>query len=592
MNAPNSNPHITTLEGLLNSKGLDAGDFIDAINALSKIKKRDAEKEAKEEEKSSNPKTKYIKNKEYVYETRTDVFIFQNADTKSGRYYVWIYDDKTKRRFKQSLRTSNRIEALAKAEELYREHKDALRRGVKLTSINTHELIRLYQNERRQTLTNIPHQGITHDSFNTLVKHLTCWEKFINAQGFKNRTLEDIPPEVGKKFGIWMMEQPKERYDNKPRSNETVNHTIAAVKKMYRDVAIDEKYITMGEFPIFRYLKVNKDSKPKRDILEQEEFQDLRKWMTNVWCREKDIDDLERVKRYCYGLYLTIQYYGGFRNKEVLGIRWGDVKQIKKSSKLEARINRSIYIPEWNAKTGVSREVVAPIAMQFERLKAHYNKLGITEFGREDYVFINLAKTKRGHNIPYQQPAMEKRLKTVIEQSGLKKKLDDTGRHITQYSARHYAAVDALMRGLSVYDVAMNLGTSVNYIEKTYARQLTSMMRQKELTKSQGYWRAIEERATDKGKEAEISEEGNIKIDETEYDENNDFTKFHYNEWYSKQDERLQRYDDLHTLEFVRNDGRHPEDIEELRQECIKKWGIDSLEDLKRIDPEADERYK
>ena len=61
---------------------------------------------------------------------------------------------------------------------------------------------------------------------------------------------------------------------------------------MYRDVAIDEKYITMGEFPIFRYLKVQKDSKPKRDILEQQEFQDLRKWMTNVWCREKDIDEV------------------------------------------------------------------------------------------------------------------------------------------------------------------------------------------------------------------------------------------------------------------------------------------------------------
>jgi integrase len=263
---------------------------------------------------------------------------------------------------------------------------------------------------------------------------------------------------------------------------------------MYRDVAIDEKYITMGEFPIFRYLKVQKDSKPKRDILEQQEFQDLRKWMTNVWCREKDIDELERVKRYCFGLYLTIQYYGGFRNKEVLGIRWGDVKQIKKSSKLEQRINRSIYIPEWNAKTGVSREVVAPVGMQFERLKEHYKKLGITEFGREDYVFINLAKTKRGQNIPYQQPAMEKRLHAVVEGSGLKKILLETGRHITQYSARHYAVVDALMRNVSVYDCAMNYGTSVHYIEKTYAKQLTAMMKQKELTKGQGYWKEIERR--------------------------------------------------------------------------------------------------
>ena len=64
--------------------------------------------------------------------------------------------------------------------------------------------------------------------------------------------------------------------------------------------------------------------------------------------------------------------------------------------------------------------------MQFERLKEHYKKLGITEFGREDYVFINLAKTKRGQNIPYQQPAMEKRLQAVVEGSGLKKILEET----------------------------------------------------------------------------------------------------------------------------------------------------------------------
>ena len=509
MSAPNPDTNINNLAELLASKGLDASDFIDVITALGNIKKRDAEKEIKDAEKAAKGKTKFIKDKEFVYETRTDVFIYRNGNTQSGRYYVWIYDEKTRRRFTQSLRTSNRIEALAKAEELYREHKDALRRGVKLNSINTHELVRLYQTERRQTITDIPHQGITHSSFNTLVKHLTCWEKYINAMGYKNRKLEEIPPEVGKKFGVWMLEQPKARYDKTPRSNETINHTIAAVKKMYRDVAIDEKYITMGEFPIFRYLKVQKDSKPKRDILEQQEFQDLRKWMTNVWCREKDIDELERVKRYCFGLYLTIQYYGGFRNKEVLGIRWGDVKQIKKSSKLEQRINRSIYIPEWNAKTGVSREVVAPVGMQFERLKEHYKKLGITEFGREDYVFINLAKTKRGQNIPYQQPAMEKRLHAVVEGSGLKKILEETGRHITQYSARHYAVVDALMRNVSVYDVAMNVGTSVHYIEKTYAKTLTAIMKQKELTKGQGYWKAIEER--EKGilkTEQELVEEG------------------------------------------------------------------------------------
>ena len=124
MNEPDTG-NINALASLLNAKGLDASDFIDVVNALANIKQRDAAKEDKEEAESKKPKTKFLKDKEYVYETRTDIFIYRSGETKSGRYYIWIYDAKTKRRFTQSLRTTNRIEALAKAEELYREHKDA-----------------------------------------------------------------------------------------------------------------------------------------------------------------------------------------------------------------------------------------------------------------------------------------------------------------------------------------------------------------------------------------------------------------------------------------------------------------------------------
>ena len=492
---PSDQSNIDALASLLNTKGLDAGDFIDVINALANIKKRDAKKLEDEEQKEQEKQKKIYVDKEYVYETRQDICIYKDGRTKSGRYYVRIYDEKTKKVFSQSLRTTNRIEALAKAEQLYRETKHAMSRGVKLVSINTKELIRLYTNDRLKVISDTPHTGITKGSFNNLVKMLTYWQKYIDEKKLSKTHLENIPPEIGKGFGIWIKDLDKQRYGDRERSNETINHIIAAVKKMYRDVAIDEKYITMAEFPIFRYLKVNRETKHKRDILEPEEFTELRKWMTNKWCREKDIDDLERLKRRVYGLYLTINYYTGCRNKEMLGIRWKDVSAIPTESKLDQRINRQIHIPAGNAKTGRGRMCVAPVAIQFERIRDHYKKAGI-EVGRDDYVFINLSKTKRGTNTPYNQPAMEKRLKQVVEGSGLKKKLDDTGRHITQYSARHYAATDALMRGVSIYDLAINLGTSVHYIESTYSKVISSM-KSKEITKGQGYYKALEERSKD-----------------------------------------------------------------------------------------------
>jgi len=491
MSEGGENSNIAALASLLDAKGLDAGDFIDVINALATIKKRDADRDAKEEQKSKAKEKKIFVDKEFVYETRTDVFIYRDGRTKSGRYYVRIYDPRTKRTHSESLRTANRIEALSSAERIYRERKDALHRGVKVYSINTKELIRLYENDRRKELTDIPHQGITHKSFNTVCKQIKYWETYIKEKGHSKTRLEDIPTELGRSFALWIKEKPKQFDDKSERSNEVINSVVAAVKKMYRDIAIGEKYITQAEMPIFRYLKTNREIKHARDILEQEEFEHLRKWMTNKWCREKDIDDNERLKRHVYGLYLTINYYTGARNKEMLGIKWSDVAPIPTESKEDQRINRSIFIPAENAKTGRSRHIVAPVASQFERIKAHYKKAGI-EINRDDYVFINLSKTKRGTNTPYEQPAMAKRLKQVLEGSGLQDKLDATNRVLNQYSARHYAATTALMRGVNIYDLSVNLGTSVLYIERTYSH-ITSMMKSKELTKGQGRWRTIEE---------------------------------------------------------------------------------------------------
>ena len=44
------------------------------------------------------------------------------------------------------------------------------------------------------------------------------------------------------------------------------------------------------------------------------------------------------------------------------------------------------------------------------------------------------------------------------------------------------------MRGVDIYDLSINLGTMVNYIEKTYSH-ITFYDEDKELTKGLGYWK-------------------------------------------------------------------------------------------------------
>lgn len=126
-----------------------------------------------------------------------------------------------------------------------------------------------------------------------------------------------------------MKELGKARYQDRERGFETINHAIAAIKKMYHDIAIDEKYITMAEFRILRHLKVNREKSHKRDIIEQEEFMMVRKWMQNRWVRGDGASDLERTKRFIYSQYFTIDHYTGCLNKEMLEIRWGDISLIR-----------------------------------------------------------------------------------------------------------------------------------------------------------------------------------------------------------------------------------------------------------------------
>ena len=560
--------------------GLETSDFIEALTATAKIKKREQERLEKAEQKESKGENKIFKDKEFVFDTRQDVFIYKDGRTKSGRYYIRIYDEKTKKVFSQSLRTSNRIEALASAERMYAENKDRMKRGVKLVSLTTKELCDTYLKLRFKERTKIPHAGITINSYDNLIKQLKYWQAYIDHCKYKRTKIEDIPTEVGLGFANWLLEQPKstytnERYKGKERSRQTINSIVAAVKKMYKDVAIERKYITQGEVPIFKYLKVQKDASPKRDVLTEDEYIAIRKWMQYRWVNEKDISADEKLKRRLYGLFFTIHHNTGMRTKEILGIRWRDVNSIPTDKPEDKKIRRSINIEAENSKTGVGRVIVCPSAEQFERLKRIYKSIGI-EINRDDFVFQHTAKTKRGKNVAWGQPLVDKRLKAVCEGSAAADVWKPNGRKITNYSARHYYATQAIMRRVDIYDLSLNMGTSITYLQNTYIHA-TTLMKADDMTKGQGIYKIIEEQATNKGKSYTITNDSGVKIGEWEYTENSEVI-LHHNEYYEKLDQETQKIDDFSWLEVMEGDSRVPrEEVEAMRKSLIKKWGTDKI---------------
>ena len=127
-----------------------------------------------------------------------------------------------------------------------------------------------------------------------------------------------------------------------------------------------------------------------------------------------------------------------------------------------------------------------------ESLQKLYKSIGV-ECGPNDYVFQHISKTKRGQNIVWGQPLIDKRLKSVCALSADAGVWKPEGRNITNYSARHYYATQAIMRRLDIYDIALNMGTSIQYLQSTYIHA-TTLMKADDITKGQGIYKVLDER--------------------------------------------------------------------------------------------------
>ena len=150
--------------------------------------------------------------------------------------------------------------------------------------------------------------------------------------------------------------------------------------------------------------------------------------------------------------------------------------------------NRMIHIPKENSKTGRSRDIIAPIAEQLESIKKIYQEppyeLDIAK-NPENYVFPRMTLTDIKNNTPTTRVAWEKRLKYVMRHSEELGYWESKGRNITLYQWRHHYITERLIEGVDMYQIALNCGTSLEYIQQTYSH-LTTAMKSKEITKGLG----------------------------------------------------------------------------------------------------------
>ena len=77
---PISKDQVEVLTSLLESKGIDAGDLVDAIQMLPAAKKAAGKIPGPDEDDQGR---KHYQEKEHIYPGLTDAWIFRNGQTKS-----------------------------------------------------------------------------------------------------------------------------------------------------------------------------------------------------------------------------------------------------------------------------------------------------------------------------------------------------------------------------------------------------------------------------------------------------------------------------------------------------------------------------
>ncbi len=466
-----SKEKLEALVSMLEEAGLDTQDLVDAIITHSNAKKAIQQKERRLDSK------KNILNKELVYDDESAI-IYQRGDVKTKVYYFRTYDKKSRKQFIKSLGTTDRVKALSTARNLYQEIKGKIDRNERLSSITTAELVKLHLSRYTVKETK-SHLGITSETHRIKTYYLQKWQEFIEHLGYKNFTIDRIPRDKTINYGMWFYNLPKETHNNnRGRCIEQINNSIGEVKRMYEKTALRERFIGHDHMPIIDRLKEPKDKGYKRDILNDDQYETLWKYLEYTYSKGKKIDKNgkkvrdplafrdkdELYKRYIFTKAIGILYNTGLRPLELLQLKWSDISVNPTDTEEEKKINYRIVVRPDVSKTSQRRVVVAPVKKRLDIIKGCYKKMGYTP-KMDDYILMNPTKNRQ----PYTRQTLYHRLQRVLKHSGLQEELAKEGKHLTLYGSRHFFITMRLRYGkVPLYLLSKVVGSSVSNLTDVY----------------------------------------------------------------------------------------------------------------------------
>lgn len=459
--------------------GLDPDLLSDAYSTLQEVQQVTATSTALTAKVEGVTTKKNYLDKQLVYDDE-QAWIYRRGDTKAKTWYLRIFDDKSKKPFVKSLQTQDHTKALTKARLIYQDIKGKIDRGERLHSITSSELVEKYLKSLH--ITEIPHEGVTPESLRVKKYFLKVWLEFIDYLGHKNTGIDRLPLDKLRDFGKWFQAKPRADRRSKTRSHEQINNAISVVRLAHYKIGVRDRYISADRVPDIDRLKQQRDERYKRDILELEQYERFWKFLEYKYTREKDITQQERRTRILFAKFVGVMVNTGLRPREFLTLRWCDISNYKGGHNNIDNKVVVLHIRAEVAKTGRSRNVVAPVKRRLEVIKKSLRDIGY-EVSPDDFVCINPMQPDRGS---YSRQMFHTRLKQTLELSGLAEEIKNTKSKISLYSFRHQYICWRLRYGnVPIHLIAKNCGTSIQKVEMTYGH-IETEKQVDVITKNQG----------------------------------------------------------------------------------------------------------
>lgn len=425
-----------------------------------------------------------VQDKEYIfpqdYPDWESVYIFRRY---GKNYYFREKDPKTNEWLNaESLHVgTNRDKARQKAIQWYLERKSKRQRNVLHKSINSTELNRLYLLHKKDFINKRKRLGLSVESYDTLIHKLSYWLKYVKEKGHERRAIEDIPKEIGEKFGFWIEALPKQNHKDSDRSVGVINRNISATKSMYK-WACKKGYIGESDIPAFENLDktLAKSENEERDTLWEDEWKKLENHIA-MMSKNKKVSALNRAKYTQDYWYFKLAYETGMRLIEVNNLTWDKVQAPRHETGSSREINRSIYIEK--TKNGRKRTITSPVAYIFNGLEKLYKERGVTiDRTSNSRVFFKIQTHKCIQDQWNTDKAMVDRLDDHMERIGLLQKLSSEvpARRITPNSARHYfCTYKKVNDNWSWERIALHVGHDASLTEHRYSKATSAMINAK-----------------------------------------------------------------------------------------------------------------